>query len=669
VLLIIAILGYGLLIPWLGFYWDDWPSIWFLHTLGPQGFREVFASDRPFLGQLFILSTSIMGERILSWHLFSLFARWLAAVFYWGMLRQLWPENQLQVAWAALLFMIYPGFTQQPIAVTYSHAWLILAVLIASLGANIWAIRRPKFYWPLIGLSLLCSAFAMFSTEYFFTLEMLRPVLIWMVLCESEPNRGKCIRKTLTNWLPFVLLMVIFLYWRIVIHEFPRGELYEAVRITENPFQAILQLFPRVLLDIAEAGVLGWVYNLKTIFQTDFKMIVTLSSLALAILTFIFILIYFSRYPSLSSIDKSFTPSSAGKWGRQAIILGLFSLFIAGWPFWLTDLVIKLDFPNDRFTMPFIIGSSLLVAGLIDLIPNSWPRLVILGTLTGLAVGQIIYNANNYRLDWNSQKEFFRQLTWRAPNIAPGTVIMTARLPLRYFSDNSLTAPLNWIYGTAGLASNLSYLFYDIQARRGNRPMDLNTEFSIDFGYRSMVFSGSSEQVLVVAFHPPGCLKLVDPAFDAENPILPKPVDQAYHLSDPRLVDTIANRQNLPDSIFGEEPLHDWCFYFEMADLSRQNGDWQQVAATADKALNLRKILYPVNASELVPYVEGYAYTGQWEKARAVSTQAIRTARNVKSMLCQAWERIEQGTPPSPDRDDALQAIKHELKCAGGEFR
>src|SRR3990172_7390272 len=64
VLLVVAILAFGLFIPWLGFYWDDWPSIWFLHLLGPLGFRDVFASDRPFLGQLFILSTGILGEKI-----------------------------------------------------------------------------------------------------------------------------------------------------------------------------------------------------------------------------------------------------------------------------------------------------------------------------------------------------------------------------------------------------------------------------------------------------------------------------------------------------------------------------------------------------------------------------------------------------------------------------
>ncbi|MFQ5923650.1 MAG: hypothetical protein ACE5M4_12480, partial [Anaerolineales bacterium] len=43
ILLLVAAVAYGPLIPWLGFYWDDWPKAWFLHTLGPSGFHAVYA--------------------------------------------------------------------------------------------------------------------------------------------------------------------------------------------------------------------------------------------------------------------------------------------------------------------------------------------------------------------------------------------------------------------------------------------------------------------------------------------------------------------------------------------------------------------------------------------------------------------------------------------------
>ena len=44
-LLAYCVISFGLLIPWLGFYWDDWPSIYYLHVLGPRGFIDAFAVD------------------------------------------------------------------------------------------------------------------------------------------------------------------------------------------------------------------------------------------------------------------------------------------------------------------------------------------------------------------------------------------------------------------------------------------------------------------------------------------------------------------------------------------------------------------------------------------------------------------------------------------------
>ena len=41
-LLVLCLLSYALLIPGLGFFWDDWPAIWFYHSIGPGGFGQVF---------------------------------------------------------------------------------------------------------------------------------------------------------------------------------------------------------------------------------------------------------------------------------------------------------------------------------------------------------------------------------------------------------------------------------------------------------------------------------------------------------------------------------------------------------------------------------------------------------------------------------------------------
>ena len=129
-LLILCGISFGPIIHRLGFYWDDWPSIWFLHILGPAGFKEGFAIDRPLLAWVFMITTPILGESTLAWQAFGIFTRWLsAAILYWALMG-LWPKRAVQISWVAILFAVYPGFSQQYISVTYSNGFLVLCLFL-----------------------------------------------------------------------------------------------------------------------------------------------------------------------------------------------------------------------------------------------------------------------------------------------------------------------------------------------------------------------------------------------------------------------------------------------------------------------------------------------------------------------------------------------------------
>src|SRR4030042_1335193 len=74
-LLVLCLLCFSPLILTLGLYWDDWPSLWFLHSWGPTIFPQAFASDRPIQGWLWVLTTGILGESILVWQFFGIITR------------------------------------------------------------------------------------------------------------------------------------------------------------------------------------------------------------------------------------------------------------------------------------------------------------------------------------------------------------------------------------------------------------------------------------------------------------------------------------------------------------------------------------------------------------------------------------------------------------------
>jgi hypothetical protein len=338
-------------------------------------------------------------------------------------------------------------------------------------------------------------------------------------------------------------------------------------------------------------------------------------------------------------------------------VTGLAGLLLAGWPFWLTNLVLVLGIPSDRFTLPFIIGSCLLVAGLFEVIPAPrWSKAVLLSVLVGFAVGWQFQLANAYRQDWATQRTIFWQLTWRIPDLQPGTALLANELPLHFSSDNSLSAPLNWLYAPQNRSESLDTMLFYPARRLNNSLPGLEKGLPIKKDYLVAAFSGSTSQVVAIYFKPSVCLRVLDHVLDADNLLLPEPMRQVATLSDSRFIlpappGSIAH---LPETLTGPEPAHNWCYYFEKADWASQQGDWAQVVNLGDRAFTLTD--HPNDPAEQIPFIEGYAHTGNWSRARELTHEARQITPHMDRVMCLLWQRIDRETPASPEKTAAVQA-------------
>ena len=119
ILLLLCIASFGLLIPRLGFYWDDWAKTLVNRLFGLSGYWDYYAGDRPTSGWTHIVFVSLIGDSPIAWHVLTLIFRWLSAWGMWWCLSLLWPKAKTQNAIASLFFVIYPVFTMQAIAVTF----------------------------------------------------------------------------------------------------------------------------------------------------------------------------------------------------------------------------------------------------------------------------------------------------------------------------------------------------------------------------------------------------------------------------------------------------------------------------------------------------------------------------------------------------------------------
>ncbi len=660
-LAVLTLITYGLHAFSLGFFWDDFPFLWIYHAAGQSGIVTAFSADRPFLSFIYSVTLNLFGNSGAWWQLFALFARWLCGVGVWWLFSVTWPNARHKAFWVAALFTVYPGFTQQWIAIIYGQAFILYAALLFSLGITIWLARQVhsgrltgitrRWVVP-IGtlLAVALSAFAMFSTEYFFGLELLRPALLWIVLT-SAPQSGMARRdwlrregtRVLRWWLPYLILMLFFVLWRGVLHTFPDKPLSVLSKAEVSPFATALGLFLTIARDFFQATLAAWgqTLNVASLFAGDpavwlrwFAPVAAVGLLAWGYL----ILLGRSYQPTATLALQDFENRH---WAQQAIFLGVFGILVAGWPFWITGLPMFLGWPQDRYTLPLSLGVSLLVAGMLDGLGSTLARKAMaLALLLGLAAGFQNQVANTYVQDWADARGLFWQLTWRAPSIAPNTLILSDALPLHYYEDDSLNAALNWTYDPHNAPDVIHYLWYDLPTRRTSfRPYQPGV--AVLRADRGFTFTGSSSQALVIAYSPPGCLKILDPRFDADLPGLSNRLLQTMPLSHPeQWVQNMPTAARPPEEVFGVEPKHNWCYTFEKAELARQQGDWAQVFSLAKEAVK-----YPPSAdpAEYLPFIEGFIHHNALADAAALSMRSYAASTNLRPALCSTWQRATEG--------------------------
>jgi hypothetical protein len=360
-------------------------------------------------------------------------------------------------------------------------------------------------------------------------------------------------------------------------------------------------------------------------------------------------IIWSPKSPDFGSNHHTSSPTSGdvgvrmrSHWGWQALVFGLTGILLGRVPSWAAGLPLTLQSINDRFMVSMMLGGCLFLAGLLELaFGKSRLKVYVLALIIALGIGQQFYTANDFRRDWVRQQQIFWQMAWRMPGLEPGTVLLTHELPLRYETDMGLTAPLNWIYAPGYTGGNLPYaLLYTRTRLEGASLPALEPGQPISFDYRTVGFKGSTSQAVTVIVPPNACLHVLDSVYAGGDTYERQPrfLRDAIRLSDPTLILADAGPPEMPVALFGEEPAHTWCYYYEKAELARQVGDWETVAALGDDARAQGYV--PGDALEWLPFIEAYVITGDYETARELSNLAYQDDSRPRKGLCHAWERI-----------------------------
>lgn len=654
-LLVICLAAYGLLIPSLGFYWDDWPAIVLAKTRSLSAFWDYCSFDRPLSAWTYIVGTWLLGTKPANWHIFTLLMRWLTVFIFLGLLDQIWPANKKINFWTAALLAVYPAFNLQPIALTFSQHFITSTFFMLSLVLMTYAIRRSAFRVWLIIAALIFQILHMVTVEYFIGLELLRPVIIFLLLVKGHSDWKKRVKEVMIQWLPYFLALSAFTFWRLFIYQ---------VEIDPNAPRLIFSLqsdLSGTLIGLLNTSVRDFFYVVFLSWQNTmplesfvFNDRFTLFSWGTAVLLFSALLILHRRDQRHKNIQPTISGDAARLWiGAYAILVGFL-------PAWFTGRDVFSGLYGMRFALPAIIGASIFLVGLIQiLLRTEQQKLVLFCLLVSLSVSYHLRNANIFRLDWQAQRAYYWQLFWRAPGLESGTSIFTNGTVSKYVGNYSSASAINTLYAQPGQGQQDHWVFeYGRDFLLDHIDAYLNGT-TMQGSMRSLNYTGSSQDVLVVVKPVDYCLWLLTPQLKNVKGISTS-YRQFYSLTN---LDVIRQASDLPpdEGIFGSEPAQDWCYFYQKIELVSQQQDWETVISLWQQAQELGYM--PKNRFELISVINAYARLGMWQPAQQLTVEGSRLQFSVKDAYCDLWAVLETDTANSLKKEENLLLVEKRLGC------
>ena len=518
-LLLICIISFGLFVPFLGFYWDDWEPIQVLRLYGLPEMWNYFRADRPLSAWTYYVSAPILGTSPWAWQAFVVLLRYLTALAMAWSLSRLWPERKRELIVAAMLFAVYPIFMQQAIAVSYHQHWMGFLLYFLSVGCMLQAVRRPEKarLFHLLGVLTVVAHLAIF--EYFAGLELLRPVLLWVLVAQREKEWRKRLRGTLLGWLPYLAVIAGYAVWRLFFVTAQADTNYPTLVFDffKQPVSTALHLLQLSVQDLVFFLFTSWYKTLTPEILGDWTPSLALFAVGAAAVA-VGLMFYLSR---LEAPQEDEPVPSRTRWAVEAFWMGVAAMVLGTLPIWVTDRQAWLPgLFSDRFGLAAMFGASLSLTALLRWLIHDWKKIAVVASiLIGLGAGLQLRTENDFRWSWIKQQRVYWQLYWRAPAIEPNTI---------FFSDAAL-----FPYVFPNFSFNVLYLSGDDPAKMGlkflylkdalvNDPGFFNENKLYEKTFRDFIFSGFSQDIVLLYYDPPhnsNCVWVLTPE-DVDNPYL-----------------------------------------------------------------------------------------------------------------------------------------------------
>ena len=628
-------------------YRDDWYYVMDRLIGGPGVFQEMFSIDRPARGPLFEVYFQLFGIQPFPYHMSSFLWRVAGGLAALWVFRQLWPRQRQATFMMALLFTLYPGYLRWMEGFENQPRILSSFLEALSIALTLQAIKTTRTLSKILAWtgSILTGWAYIALVDFAFGMEILRLLCVFLLVnrdLEMLPFLKRSL-LTLRAWGIASLIPFGFLFWRLFLfhNERPATDIgLQLSYLVASPFVMGVLWLLRLFQSAFNVTVPAWGASLyQNLF--DIPLSDTLFGISSAgIVVLLFLGISFATGRKESDENKSdMTPNQ--RWQSEAVWIGLTGTIGGVLPVIIANRYISVE-AYSHYALPASLACVMVVAGIVFLI-NS--RVVHFGMAAMLILLAVL---THYTASWRVLHEeqviadFWHQVVWRAPSIKAGTTLFVSYPSFYYGEDvDAVAGPANFLYfpeqtnqipAVYQLVALPQMEYTTIYVLRGGRERA--------DGYRTHVGEINYDNMLVISQPTESsCVHVMDakwPRYSNQDS------DQILLLGEYSKIQNVLSEENAPhpaEFIFGSEPAHTWCYYYQKAELALQEENWEEVIEIGTLVNQLQ--LDPNDRIEWMPFLQAYAVKGD-EKAFETTAAKIGKLPFVRKGACYALLSMQE---------------------------
>jgi hypothetical protein len=608
-LILLSAVAYLPLASRFGYTHDDWYLMYSAGAYGPSVFRDIFSVDRPMRALVMIPAYYLFGANPLYYNLSAYVFRVLGALAFFWILNLLWSRQRTAATLAAALFVIYPGFLSQPNGIDYQSHIMGLAAALFSVALTLQAIRSESRAATL-GLHFLATLTGVFylgQMEWYIGFEFFRWACVFLLSAREGGTLVQKARRAVEWAYPSFAGPGLFLLWRIFFFESERGATdvgFQLLQFSQYPIQTLYHWAVQVAQDVFDVLFAAWVIPLAQL--TGY---IQRWGGALALLTSAALVVWLYR----SRLGETSSEPEQADFTREAFWLG--AVTVAGGLIPIAIVNRDVVFPAfSRYSLVSSAGVALLIVAISMQMNKRALQVGFIAVLGLIALLTHHANAVKYAGEAAALKNFWWQVSWRVPQFEKNATLLAVYPAGVIEEDYFVWGPANLIYYPE--KQNEKNIQPGLFAALVNRDTvaKVLTRQRQEYDKRKNIVTYANYRNILILSQPTAsaCVRVMDGTrpelsrWDLDAIRVMSPYSELEHV----LADETPHAP--PEIVFGPEPTHGWCFFYQKADLARQQGDWQAVLEMGNQAFDLN--LSPADPIEWMPFLQAYAVTGNVER-------------------------------------------------------